>query len=126
MRQQVFTLFCFCLFTVTSIAKAESQPPQTNAENKMTLEDAADKKNKVDGDIDEEITNPKLRADSGSKSKWSDSTHPEAPEIRSWRMPYALEISIFSVTFDMLSPSGVFIILIEWLSDLFGFTDTTS
>jgi hypothetical protein len=37
----------------------------------MQITEAADKKNKVDGDIDQEITNAKLRADSGSKSKWS-------------------------------------------------------
>lgn len=46
---------------------------QTSSEGqtKLKIEDAADKKNKVEGDIDQEITNRKLRAESGSKSKWS-------------------------------------------------------
>jgi hypothetical protein len=41
--------------------------------NSMKVEDATDSKNHVDGDLDQEITNPKLRTDSGSKSKFSGS-----------------------------------------------------
>jgi hypothetical protein len=43
----------------------------SEGETKMKIEDAADKKNKVEGDIDQEIVNKKLRAESGSKSKYS-------------------------------------------------------
>lgn len=46
---------------------------QKEGETKMKIEDAADKKNKVDGDVDQEITNNKLRAEAGSKSRWSGS-----------------------------------------------------
>jgi hypothetical protein len=42
--------------------------------SKMKINDVTDKKNKVEGDIDKEITNARLRAESGSKSKWSLST----------------------------------------------------
>jgi len=46
---------------------------ETSSETKSTLkvEDVNPGKNKVDGNIDEEITNAKLRAESGSKSKFS-------------------------------------------------------
>lgn len=44
---------------------------KSEGESTVKIEDAADKKNKVEGDIDEEITNKKLRAESGSKSKFS-------------------------------------------------------
>lgn len=43
-------------------------------ENKMQIQEATENKNKIPGDIDQEITNAKLRADSGSKSKFSMST----------------------------------------------------
>jgi hypothetical protein len=53
-----------------------AQEGQSASEGKSSIkiEDASGKKNKVDGDIDEDITNPKLRAESGSKSKLSLST----------------------------------------------------
>ena len=44
---------------------------ETEGESTMKIEDAADKKNKVEGDIDQEITNARMRAESGSKSKFS-------------------------------------------------------
>jgi opacity protein-like surface antigen len=44
-----------------------------DSKSTMKIDDAAAQKNKVAGDIDEEITNAKLRAESGSKSKWSGS-----------------------------------------------------
>ena len=43
-------------------------------ESKIEIQDVSGKKNAVDGDLDKEITNAKLRADSGSKSKYSMST----------------------------------------------------
>jgi len=50
-----------------AFAANDSKPGQT----KIKIEDAKEKKNTVSGDIDEEITNAKLRAESGSKSRWS-------------------------------------------------------
>jgi len=55
-------------------AQATSAPTSGVGESKVKVEDAAGRKNKVDGDIDETITNAKLRAESGSKSKFSMST----------------------------------------------------
>ncbi len=52
----------------------EMKTPTDNTQTTMKVEDAAGTKNKVDGDIDQTITNAKLRADSGSKSKFSLST----------------------------------------------------
>lgn len=50
---------------------AFAQETETNeAQTKMKIEDTQEK-NKVDGDIDQEITNARMRAESGSKSKWS-------------------------------------------------------
>jgi hypothetical protein len=43
----------------------------SEGETKIKLEDASGNKNKVSGDIDQEITNARMRAESGSKSKWS-------------------------------------------------------
>ncbi|MGZ3723569.1 MAG: hypothetical protein ACXVA9_11590 [Bdellovibrionales bacterium] len=72
MRQQVYVLCFLFLSAVSTASFAETSPAATaGSENKMSITDAAAKKNKVDGDIDNEITNPKLRADSGSKSKFS-------------------------------------------------------
>lgn len=45
----------------------------SEGQSTMKIEDAADQKNKVEGNLDEEITNAKLRAETGSKSKWSGS-----------------------------------------------------
>ena len=65
----ITTLFC-------SPIHAQMKPAPASGDSAMTIEDAAasEKKNKVSGDLDKEITNPKIRADSGSKSKWSMST----------------------------------------------------
>lgn len=54
-------------FSGAAFAEEVSSEGQTT----MKVEEATQKKNKVDGDIDQEITNAKLRAESGSKSKWS-------------------------------------------------------
>lgn len=52
---------------------ADEKPVEKKKEGQssMKIEEASGQKNKVAGDIDEEITNAKLRAESGSKSKWS-------------------------------------------------------
>lgn len=47
-----------------------------DATSLLKIEDVRGDQNKVSGDIDEEITNKKLRAESGSKSKWSISVTP--------------------------------------------------
>ncbi len=56
--------------TFSGVIRAE-EVQKTEGETKMKIEDAANKKNKVEGDVDQEITNNKLRAEAGSKSKWS-------------------------------------------------------
>jgi hypothetical protein len=55
----------------SGIARAEEAQQNTEGETKMKIEEAAGTKNKVDGDIDQEITNARMRAESGSKSKFS-------------------------------------------------------
>jgi len=55
-------------------AFAQEDKKKTEGQSTIKIEDAADKKNKVDGNIDEEITNQRMRAESGSKSKFSLST----------------------------------------------------
>lgn len=50
---------------------AEEKPGATEGQSSLKIEDTTNQKNKVPGDLDEEITNAKLRAESGSKSKWS-------------------------------------------------------
>lgn len=58
----------------TAYAQEQTASQTTEGETKMKIEDAANKKNTVDGDIDQEITNARMRAESGSKSKFSLST----------------------------------------------------
>ena len=50
---------------------ADDNSSADSTKSKVKVEDVNGRKNKVDGDIDEEITNAKLRAESGSKSKFS-------------------------------------------------------
>ncbi|NJL25814.1 MAG: hypothetical protein HC902_11985 [Calothrix sp. SM1_5_4] len=50
---------------------AFAEEKSSEGQSTMKIEDAAQKKNQVAGDIDQEITNKKLRAESGSKSKFS-------------------------------------------------------
>ncbi|MGZ3721436.1 MAG: hypothetical protein ACXVA9_00815 [Bdellovibrionales bacterium] len=57
-------------FSVRAFAAEEKKK---EGQSSIKIEDAANQKNKVAGDIDEDITNAKLRAESGSKSKWSGS-----------------------------------------------------
>lgn len=51
-----------------AFAKVEKK---TEGKSSIKIEEVTQKKNKVDGDIDEEITNARMRAESGSKSKFS-------------------------------------------------------
>jgi hypothetical protein len=48
-----------------------SESKKSEGETKVKLQDVSPKKNKVEGDLDEEITNARMRAESGSKSKVS-------------------------------------------------------
>jgi hypothetical protein len=56
-----------------SVSAFEADEKKKEGESSLKIEDVSGQKNKVAGDIDEEITNAKLRAESGSKSKWSGS-----------------------------------------------------
>ncbi|MGE3683129.1 MAG: hypothetical protein AB7G93_15510 [Bdellovibrionales bacterium] len=62
------------LFALASVGAAAQDATQTEGESTLKIEDAVDKKNEVPGDIDVEITNARMRAESGSQSKWSLST----------------------------------------------------
>lgn len=59
------------VLSFTGHAYAQEETKAAEGETKIKIEDAAGKKNKVEGDLDQEITNPKLRAETGSKSRWS-------------------------------------------------------
>lgn len=61
----------FVLGFTGSVFAQDSTTTDTEGQTKMTIEDAKDSKNAVAGDLDAEITNAKLRAESGSKSRWS-------------------------------------------------------
>jgi hypothetical protein len=65
-----FTTLVLALALPFGAYAAEEQKSEAG-KSSVKIEDAANKKNKVDGNIDEEITNAKLRAESGSKSKFS-------------------------------------------------------
>ncbi len=69
-KTSVYALALALIFSGAAVA----QEKKTEGQTTIKIEDAADKKNKVEGNIDEEITNVRMRADSGSKSKWSLST----------------------------------------------------
>ncbi len=47
-----------------------SEEESTESNNQLTLKEPI-LKNKTEGNIDDDVTNPRLRALSGSKSKWS-------------------------------------------------------
>lgn len=65
------------VISASAFAAPKKKAATAPAEGQTTiqLDEAAEKKNKVDGNIDEEITNKKLRTESGSKSKYSLSTN---------------------------------------------------
>lgn len=50
---------------------ASAQETQKSNESSTKIEEITPKKNKVEGDIDQEVTNARMRATSGSKSKYS-------------------------------------------------------
>lgn len=68
MTKILLSALILSLFSGAAIGQEDTQ---AEGETKLRIEDAADKKNKVDGDIDQEITNARMRAESGSKSKFS-------------------------------------------------------
>ncbi len=55
----------------SSSTKQKRLVAQNTSRSTLKMDNTDPKRNKVDGDIDQEITNPKLRAESGSKSKIS-------------------------------------------------------
>lgn len=81
-RTMIIVSAALICFQVQAQTKAEpqaaavpGQPAATGAgESNVKIEEVSGQKNKVAGDLDKEISNPKLRADSGSKSKYSMST----------------------------------------------------
>ncbi|MBX3022261.1 MAG: hypothetical protein KF799_11365 [Bdellovibrionales bacterium] len=70
MKLTSYALTISLLFSGTAFAQ---ETKSTEAQTKLKIEETRDK-NKVDGDIDQEITNARMRADSGSKSRYSLST----------------------------------------------------
>jgi hypothetical protein len=69
--QSVLSSLVFA-FSISSVAFAASEQKTTSdSQSTLKIDDAAGKKNKVEGDIDQEILNARLRAESGSKSKFS-------------------------------------------------------
>lgn len=78
-KASVFALAAMMMFSSGAFALKSNKKKKLNSasgQSTLQLQDAtaSEKKNKVDGDIDEEITNAKMRAESGSKSKFSLST----------------------------------------------------
>lgn len=73
MRRQLCAALLISLIpTYAWTATTENKNESTN-QNVMQINEANGQKNKVDGDLDKEISNARLRAESGSKSKWSGS-----------------------------------------------------
>jgi len=60
------------LIGMLSVSAFAADQTTSDSQSTLKVEDLKDK-NKVSGDLDEEISNAKLRAESGSKSKWSGS-----------------------------------------------------
>ena len=67
--------YLIALTLLSSVASAEA-PAAGDATTSIKIEEVRPNQNAVAGDIDDEITNKKLRAESGSKSKWSLSITP--------------------------------------------------
>lgn len=61
------------LTLVMSFGAYAADEEKAEGQSSLKVEDVSGKKNTVDGNVDDEITNAKLRAESGSKSKWSGS-----------------------------------------------------
>lgn len=67
LKAPLFGLVLTLIFAGLASSAEEPKAPQSS----LKIEEVTDQKNKVDGDIDQEIQNARLRADSGSKSKFS-------------------------------------------------------
>lgn len=77
-KANILALATVMMFSSAAFALKAKKKKRYSSSGQSTLQlqdaTASEKKNKVDGDIDEEITNAKMRADSGSKSRFSLST----------------------------------------------------
>ncbi len=62
------------ILVATFSLRAFAAEQKSESASKLKVEEVTGQKNKVAGDIDEEISNAKMRAESGSKSKYSMST----------------------------------------------------
>ena len=60
----------FLLFLYLTLS-AHAEDPVPASQSALRIEEVSDSANKVPGDIDTEITNAKIRTDSGSKSRFS-------------------------------------------------------
>jgi len=59
------------LVAVLAFSAYAEEQQKSEGQSAVKIEDVNGQKNKVSGDIDEDIVNAKMRTDSGSKSKWS-------------------------------------------------------
>ncbi|HWU44940.1 MAG TPA: hypothetical protein VN132_15915, partial [Bdellovibrio sp.] len=73
MKKQILVSLILAGSLVSSLARAEEQKEQSQAANSSSVKmtDVQKKDETVKEDIDNEITNAKLRAEMGSKSRWS-------------------------------------------------------
>ncbi len=74
LTQIVMLILGLCSLQTFATPTAAPASADSAGELRIAADAVKETKNKVDGDIDQEITNPKIRADSGSKSKFSAST----------------------------------------------------
>lgn len=70
MKQQVLLSLILAGSLVTTAAHAQEESQSANTST-VKVSDVQKSEEKVGGDLDEEITNAKMRAESGSKSQWS-------------------------------------------------------
>ena len=69
-KHQIGLTFASALI-VMSGSLANAQTTEKSSESKTKIDKMKPGKNKVEGDIDSEVTNARMRATSGSKSKYS-------------------------------------------------------
>ncbi|MGZ3721435.1 MAG: hypothetical protein ACXVA9_00810 [Bdellovibrionales bacterium] len=67
-------IIAFILVATFSLRAFAAEEKKSEGASSLKIENVTGQKNKVAGDIDEEISNAKMRAESGSKSKYSAST----------------------------------------------------
>ncbi len=70
-KTSFFALFYFLTSMWGAWAQASQETEKSEGQSSVKIEEVAGSKNMVDGDIDQEITNARMRAESGSKSKLS-------------------------------------------------------